>query len=398
MQDYPFLLAKQRWNARLLLSYFNYFWIRMRFLITCPFGLSSVLWNELKRLKITPEDSFATGAYATGELKELMQINLRSRIANKVYVQVASGPCADFDALFAIIQTVDWTQYVSVGQAVAINVHTNKSQLTSERTLQSISNKAIYQQLNPVGWWRIDRQAEDVEVFVMLANDQATIFVNSSGRALYQRWYRNETGEAPLKENIAAGLILSSGWKYAQLLRDPCCGSGTLPIEAAMIARNIAPGLQRRFAFENRKTHDSQLFSELQRQAIDAQFTNKMYQISASDIDPEMLHVAQWNAQRAGVADTIKFFEHDMMSPLTPFDLQNVIIIANPPYGKRLAPQDLDKTYQQLINLIGHSRGGFISSYLQCKDMLDPTWTTKKLFNGADECGFYTTKFSKSAI
>ena len=80
-----------------------------------------------------------------------MQINLRSRIANKVYLQVASGPCADFDALFALIQTVDWAQYVSVGQAVAINVHTNKSQLTSERTLQSISNKAIYQQLNPVG-------------------------------------------------------------------------------------------------------------------------------------------------------------------------------------------------------------------------------------------------------
>ena len=159
-----------------------------------------------------------------------------------------------------------------------------------------------------------------------------------------------------------------------------------------MIARNIAPGLQRRFAFENRKTHDSQLFSDLQRQAIDAQFTNKIYQISASDIDPEMLHVAQGNAQHAGVADTIKFFEHDMMSPLTPFDLQNTMIISNPPYGKRLTPTDLDKTYQQLINLIGHSRGGFISSYLQCKDMLDPTWTTKKLFNGADECGFYTKK------
>ena len=364
----------------------------MRFLITCPFGLSSVLWNELKRLKINPEDSFATGAYATGELKELMQINLRSRIANKVYLQVAYGPCADFDALFALVQTVDWTQYVSVGQAVAVNIHTNKSQLTSERTLQSITNKAIYQQLNPTGGWRLDREATDVEVFVMIANDQATIFVNSSGRSLYQRWYRSETWDAPLKENIAAGLILSSGWKYANMLRDPCCGSGTLPIEAAMIARNIAPGLQRRFAFENRKTHDSQLFSELQRQAIDAQFTNKMYQISASDIDADMIHLAQENAKRAGVADTIKFFQHDLLSPLTPFDLDTVTIISNPPYGKRLAPMDLDKIYAHLISLVGHGRGGFISSYGQCKDMLDSSWANKKLFNGADECIFWTRK------
>lgn len=176
------------------------------------------------------------------------------------------------------------------------------------------------------------------------------------------------------------------------MLRDPCCGSGTLPIEAAMIARNIAPGLQRRFAFENRKTHDSQLFSELQRQAIDAQFTNKMYQISASDIDVDILHLAQENAKRAGVADTIKFFQHDLLSPLTPFDLDTVTIISNPPYGKRLAPMDLDKIYAHLISLVGHGRGGFISSYGQCKDMLDSSWANKKLFNGADECIFWTRK------
>lgn len=364
----------------------------MRLLITCPFGLSSILWNELKRLDIAPKDSFPTGTYAEGKLKEVIQINLRSRIANKVYAQVASGPCLDFDALFELMQTVDWSQYVSVGQAAIINIHTNNSQLTSERTLQSIGNKAIYQQLNPVGGRKIDKEIEALEVYIMITNNEASIFVNTSGRALYQRWYRSETWDAPLKENLAAAMILSSGWKYANPLRDPCCGSGTLAIEAAMIARNIAPGLQRRFAFENRKVHDTALFSQLQQEAISKQFTNKMYQIFASDIDTEVLHIASENAKRAGVADTIKFFEHDIMSPLTPFDLDTTTIICNPPYGKRLAPENLDVIYNHLIGLIGHGRGGFISSYAQCKDMLDSSWASKKLFNGADECAFWTKR------
>ena len=364
----------------------------MRFLITCPFGLSNVLGNELKRLKIAPQESFATGAYATGEMKDLININLRSRIANKVYVELAHGPCVDFDALFAIVQSVDWSQYVWVGHAVAVNIHTNKSKLTSERTLQSITNKAIYQQLNPTGGWRIDRQADDVEVFVMIANDQATIFINSSGRALYQRWYRSETWDAPLKENIAAGLVLTTGWKYASHLRDPCCGSGTIAIEAAMIARNIAPGLQRHFAFEDRKIYDESQFTELEQEAIKAQFANKMYQISASDIDADLLKIAQENARRAGVADTIRFFDHDMLSPLTPFDLENATIITNPPYGKRLTPTDLDAIYKQLILLVAHGRGGFITSYADSPSLVDNTWTSKKLFNGADECIFWTKK------
>ena len=116
------------------------------------------------------------------------------------------------------------------------------------------------------------------------------------------------------------------------------------------------------------------------------------YQISASDIDADLLNIAQENARRAGVADTIRFFEHDMLSPLTPFDLENATIITNPPYGKRLTPTDLDAIYKQLILLVAHGRGGFITSYADSPSLVDNTWTSKKLFNGADECIFWTKK------
>ena len=159
-----------------------------------------------------------------------------------------------------------------------------------------------------------------------------------------------------------------------------------------MIARNIAPGLQRHFAFEDRNIYDEAQFTELEQEAIKAQFANKMYQISASDIDVELLNIAQENAKRAGVADTIKFFEHDLLSPLTPFDLENATIITNPPYGKRLTPTDLDAIYKQLILLVVHGRGGFITSYADSPSLVDNTWTSKKLFNGADECIFWTKK------
>ena len=160
-------------------------------------------------------------------------------------------------------------------------------------------------------------------------------------------------------------------------------------IEAAMIARNIAPGLQRKFAFESWKSHDAQAFFDLQKLAISKQFTDKTYQISASDLDPQMIALAQSNAQKAGVADTINFFAHDILSPLTPFDLNSVTLISNPPYGKRLTASDLDKIYSHLVSLVAHGRGAFITSHKAVSSLVNRDWVSKKLFNGADECALW---------
>lgn len=362
----------------------------MRFLVNCPFGLSSILGNELKYLWLSPNNSFETWVYFDGDYKDMIQVNLRSRIANKVYLEAAFWACIDFDKLFELVQTIDWNNYIEKGQNVVVNVHTKGSKLESSRTIQSITNKAIYKQISPTGTWPMDPKKDVLEVFVMIFNDQASIFINSSGAPLHQRAYRGQTGEAPLKENLAAALVLLSNWKYNSPFWDPFCGSWTLGIEAAMLARNIAPGLKRTFAFQWWKDVDFTVFKELKTEAKGKQYKDKKYQILCSDIDENILKIAKINAENAGVLDTIVFSHHNIINPLLPYDLQPLTIVSNPPYGKRLTGSDLENIYTHLISHIKNSNWWwFITSYRECHNMTPTTWRRKKLYNGADEIIFY---------
>jgi len=152
----------------------------MRFLVSCPFGLSNILGKELKYLGLTPDHTFETGIYTNGTFSDMIQINLWSRIANKVYLELAYGTCTDFDQLFALTQSIDREQYLQEGQAVVVQVTTKNSQLDSTRTIQSITNKAIYKQVSPNKNWEIDEQITPLEVFVLLENNQVSLFLNSS--------------------------------------------------------------------------------------------------------------------------------------------------------------------------------------------------------------------------
>ncbi len=362
----------------------------MRFFVSCPFGLSKLVQNELKYLGLTPHHSFETWVYVDGVFADMMRINLRSRIANKVYLEAAFGPCFDFDQLFDLVQKVDWKKYVNEGQNVIVSVHTKWSKLESTRTIQAITNKAIFKQISPDTKREIDVQKESVEVFVMILNNQASIFINSSWAPLHQRGYRSQTGEAPLKENLAAALVVLSNWKYGSPFWDPFCGSGTLGIEAALLARNIAPGLSRNFAFQSWKIYDSKIFENVVADAKKKQYTQKKYQILCSDMDEKIVELAKINAEKAGVADTITFSQHDITSPLLPYDLEPLTIVCNPPYGKRLTSDDFTNIYTHLISHIQQSVWwGFITSWKGCETLLPKDWRKKKLFNGADECIFY---------
>lgn len=362
----------------------------MRFLLTCPFGLSKLIWNELTYLWLKAFDTFETGIYTEWSYQDMIKMNIWSRITNKIYLQVAFWHCFDFDALFALVQTVDRSNYITPWQNIVVNVHTKNSKLESIRTIQAISNKAIYKQLLPNSTWPMDPKKEAVEIYIMIVNDQTSIFINSSGAPLHQRWYRTQTGEAPIKENLAAALVILSKWKYSSPFWDPFCGSWTLGIEAAMLARNIAPGLNRNFAFESWKDVDKDMIIEIKSQSKQKQYIDKKYQILLSDNDPKVLEIAKKNAQNAGVLDTIEFSVHDFLSPLIPHDTKNMTIVSNPPYGKRLTDTDLENLYKNISQTIINSNNGwFITSRKWCEKFLPNAWTRKKLYNWADECRFY---------
>lgn len=364
----------------------------MRFLVSCPYGLTGMLNNELKRLDLKGFDIFETWVYVEWEYRDMMKINLWSRMANKVYLETVYGKCEDFDSLFDLVQKEDWSNFIHPGHNIIVSVHTKNSKLQSTRAIQAITNKAIYKQISPDQTWPIDPKNPPINIFVMIIDDEVSIMVDSSGQPLHQRWYRTIRGWAPIKENLAAAMVLLNHWKFNTPLWDPMCGSGTIGIEAAMIARNIAPGLTKTFAFEAWDDVNLKELEEEKDAAIKAQFNRKMYQIYCSDKDPRMLPIAKTNAENAGVADTITFTEHDFLSKEKPYDIKDMTILTNPPYGERLNnSEDLDFLYKELALAIQQAAGGgFITSYKKAKNMIWSNRREKRLFNWSFECMFYS--------
>ena len=364
----------------------------MRLLITCPFGFVSTLNQELKYLRFSPYDSFDTGTYVETDTLGMMIINLQSRIASKVYIQVNEPTfCDTFDHLFLLTQDIDRTQRLPASEFLSITAHSFQSTLMSEKTIQSIVHKAILTQVMTHSTPLKHPTPDPYEIMVQCINNKATLFLNSSGTWLHKRGYRLDQWAASLKENVAAWLILMSGRRRQQLLRDPCCGSGTICIEAAMIARNIAPGLLRSFAFQWFTSYDEVQFTSLVTQIKAKSYPDKQFGIFWSDHDPDMLEKSQANAKRAWVADTITFFEHDLFHQL-PKQLQHhtdkqTVIVTNPPYGKRLAPEWLKDIYRSLIHLSKDTSTHLtcITSYPEFSHLLSTRWPRKEVKNGADD-------------
>ncbi len=364
----------------------------MRLLITCPYGFVSTLNQELKYLRFTPVDSFDTGTYVDTDLTGMMTVNLRSRIASKVYIQLQeSVSCTTFDQLFTITQQVDRTQWIPATEFIAVQAHSFQSTLMSEKSIQSIVHKAVLTQVMET-WGTLQKPTKNpYEVMVQFVNNKVTFFLNTSGDGLHKRGYRLDQWAASLKENVAAGLVLMSGRRRQQRLRDPCCGAGTIVIEAAMIARNIAPGLLRTFAFEQFAQYREADFRALYDLAQTRSYPDKQFALFWSDNDPEMLILAQKNAERAWVADTITFFEHDLLSKRLPDVVwtteQQTCIVTNPPYGKRLAPEWLKDIYRALITYSKDDTTQLtcITSYPDFSHLLTTRRPRKDVKNGADD-------------
>lgn len=315
----------------------------MKFLLTCPRWTASILTWELKHLWYKCYDTFETGTYLDGELNDMYRLNLWSRVANKVYIKIGTCNAGTYDQLYEGIAAMPRSSRLYAQPALSISPVLNHAILFSIKSLQSISHKAILDRCV----WEESSVSDIIDIKLMIDRDNASCWLNTSGAGLHQRGYRIETWEAPIKENLAAAIVLYSTRRRKQRLIDPFCGSGTILIEAAMIARNIAPGLKRTFAFETMKPYDEILWEHILREA-EGKIYHKVFDMVWLDIDHRMTSKAANNASRAGVGDTIQ----RVPKPIQDFRLiadQPSRMVTNPPYGKRLELDDNARNALQLL-------------------------------------------------
>ena len=321
--------------------------------------------------------------------KDIYRINLWSRIANKVFVVLAEQKVMDFDGLFDLISSLDLKQYISAGHGVRVLAHSRESQLSSTRTIQSIAHKSIVTQLT---WsrdihWEVDETKSVIEISVDIYKDMATILLNTSGASLHERGYRTEQWEAPLKENIASWLLMLGGWNKRGPLFDPFCGSGTICIEAAMLAANIAPGLLRSFAFEEFSCFDGFVWDVLCEEAKQHRQQSIKWAISWSDIDASVLEKAKANADRAGVWHMIDFQErHFLDTKFRSPDDDKVWCVTNPPYGVRLGEESAELVEDLVESFVTHDLFG---GFLLLRGAKTPWLVGIDLLNGQQEVCFY---------
>ena len=357
----------------------------MNLLITCPFGLWSLLANELKKIWLTPRDTFQTGTFLTTDMYNMMKINFWSRLANKVFIELASGEAKDFNQLFNLIKWSTYGQYLS-NTKLSLKIQTKNSMLSASRAIQSVAHKALLESI--ANFWKEENFT--TELLLSIENNKAHLYLNSSWTALYQRGYKTQAWEAPIKENLAVALLLLANRKFKSPLIDPFCWSGTIAIEAALLAKNIAPWSRRNFAFEKFKNFEAWTFEKIKQDAKAWIFKNK-YTIFASDIDTQMINIAQNNAKRANVDDIITFQQKNFLTSNFHAE-ENTRIITNPPYGKRIKNQNLENIYTRLNDTFEWNIfWGWISTYSINKTK-EERRNEKKLFNGNEQCYFQWRK------
>ena len=316
--------------------------------LPCAAGVESLLATELERLLpgVAIHESRG-GVGLDGDPLHLMTLNLECRLAQRVLVAVAEGTYRDETDLYLLAKTVDWTQWITPQHTLRVDTTSHRSPLRSLNFAALRIKDAVCDAMRDAMGERpsVDTQQPDLSLVLHLTEDRAVLYVDSSGEPLFKRGWREDKGDAPLKETLAAAMLAAADWRgtpeHGGALHDPVCGSGTIAIEAAQIACGIAPGLKRRFAFERLLPFaNAQMRAEWQRLKSHAQsrIHASAVPIFASDVSFRMVDFARRNAQRAGVEASIVFNGGDALergAPALPDNLPGTLML-NPPYGERI--------------------------------------------------------------
>lgn len=364
----------------------------MDFFATAAKGTEPALRDELRELRFRGVRADRGGVHFAGDMREGFRACIELRTAMRVLLLLAEFDAPDGEALYEGVRGVDWRLYLSARHTLAVRAACRSSNLTHTQFIAQRTKDAVVDQLREKVGARpsVDLEDPDVSLFVHIVRDKATLYADLAGEPLHRRGYRTSGGEAPLKETLAAAILRMSGWDRRRPLMDPMCGSGTLPIEAALWARGIAPGLAReRFGFERWAAHDAaaaESASELRKEAR-ARIQREGPPVMGADIDGVALDTARANARRAGLALR---FEQRSVRDLAPSDpaLGPGMLVTNPPYGERIeATRDLYRDLGAGLARLHGYRAGILAGTPEIPRSihLRPE-KTLIVYNGAIEC------------
>lgn len=358
------------------------------------FGFEDLLIDELKSYGADDIRKGTRAVFFSGTLETMYTVNLKSRISLRVLKPVRSFPASNEQQLYDEIKKIDWSEFLSADDTLAVDAVTVKSNLTHSLYIALKTKDAIVDQFRDRTGKRpdVDLRFPKVRINIHLSDNIASVALDSSGDSLHKRGYRVQAGEAPLNETLAAGMILLSGWNGNTPFTDIMCGSGTILIEAAMIARNIAPGsVRNEFGFERWIDFDAPLWESVKEKAKSFEKSNLDFPLIGIDRSHQVISHARENAKAAGVLNDITFhemtFEH--YTPTVPAQL----IITNPPYGGRLTDTDLFDLYKNIGDQLKKKYQGSTAWVLTAnRDAAKyiGLHTSRKiqLYNGALECRF----------
>ena len=363
-----------------------------QFAVPCLFGLESIAGDELRRLNVENVRVEDRRVLFTGDVNTLAKANICLRTAERVHIVLAQFEAKTFEELFQGVYRTNLEDFIPRDGQFPVKGKCLDSQLMSESDCQAIIKKAASRRLGEkygVGW--LPETGVKFQLQFLILKNQVSLYLDTSGAGLHKRGYRAVGNEAPLRETLAAGMIQLTKYRGRDFVWDPFCGSGTIPIEAALIAKNRAPGLNRQFAAESYPWMPASAWEQAKAEARDREFKGE-YHILGSDNDPKCVSLSMANARKAGVADCIRFQDGDA----TKMDLpaQNGVIICNPPYGQRMMEQS---SAQRLYAAMGR-HWKFADGWKKYIITSEPEFEhyfgrradkKRKLYNGMIKCDYY---------
>ena len=321
---------------------------KFEFAIPTLFGLEGIAGDELRRLDIENVRVENGRVLFSGDESALARANMNIRTGERVLIVLAEFEARTFEELFQGVYKTNLEDYIPQDGQFPVKGHSRNSQLASIPDCQAIIKKAASRRLGEkygISW--LPETGAKYQLQFSIMADKVTLYLDTSGAGLHKRGYRANANDAPLRETLAAAMVMLTRYRGRDFMWDPFCGSGTIPIEAALIAKNRAPGLQRRFAAEHFAWMDAEIWRQARSEAMDKEFKGD-YRILGSDNDPKCISLAMANARKASVDKLIEFKDGDATKMSLPSDTG--IIICNPPYGQRMMEQ---KSAQRLYADLG---------------------------------------------
>jgi putative N6-adenine-specific DNA methylase len=375
-----------------------------RFFATCPRGLELLLADELRNLKAEKIHAVGGGVHFIGDRLLCYRVNLESRIASRVLWQVAGDQYRNEDDIYRAAFALPWTDWFDPVRTIRVDVSATKSPLTSLNFVTLKIKDALCDKIRRLSGRRpsVNTRQPDIPIQGHLTDRDFTLYLDTTGEPLFKRGQRMATGEAPIRENLAAGILRLAGWVPGIPLLDPMCGSGTILMEAALMALDIVPGFGRHFAFEKFKNFDARRWRELMQRRAAGQKPKVPQAIYGGDLSGDVLKAARSNLIAAGLEKVVSLKRANVLEISAP--AKEGIIVTNPPYGVRLGEQQaLAEFYPKLGDVLKKRFSGW-RIYLLSADMRLPKLirlaASKRtpLFNGALECRLYEYKMVEGGM